>query len=163
MRALAVKPCAFGAPLRASGLLMTGVKRLDERFCIRAKDADGGVFLRMGSGGQGVGAITTVEQFLIRGLATACQAFVVGLPRSDRRRSALPLPSPVEDSPDRHGRPGHRLRSFVRPLRSPFFHPGLHIDAAAVRRGGQGRPSWWVAFYSPFPGRTLTASSTAEG
>jgi hypothetical protein len=29
-------------------------------------------------GGQGAGAITTVEQFLMRGLATACQACVVG-------------------------------------------------------------------------------------
>jgi hypothetical protein len=50
-------------------------------------------------GGQGAGAITTVEQFLMRGLATACQACVVGLPRSDPRRSASPLPKLVEDSP----------------------------------------------------------------
>ena len=43
----------------------------------------------------------TVEQFLIRGLDTACQGYVVGLPRSDPRRSALPLPKLLEDSPDR--------------------------------------------------------------
>src|SRR5271157_289530 len=61
-------------------------------------------------GGQGAGAYTTVEQFLIRGLVTACQVCVVGLPRSDSRRSALPLPKLVEDSPDRRQRPGRRLR-----------------------------------------------------
>ena len=50
-------------------------------------------------GGQGAGANATVEQFLMRGLATACQAYVVGLARSDPRRSASPLPILTEDSP----------------------------------------------------------------
>src|SRR5437773_3248716 len=50
-------------------------------------------------GGQGAGAIATVEQFLIRGLGTACQVCVVGQPRSDSRRSASPLPKLLEDSP----------------------------------------------------------------
>jgi hypothetical protein len=54
---------------------------------------------RSWGGGQGAGANATVEQFLIRGLATACQAYVVGLPRSDPRRSASPLPILTEDSP----------------------------------------------------------------
>src|ERR1700730_10268185 len=62
-------------------------------------------------GGQGAVAATTVEQVLIRGLVTACQVCIVGLPRSDSRRSALPLPKVVEDSPDRHRRPG-RFRQF---------------------------------------------------
>jgi hypothetical protein len=49
---------------------------------------------RSWGGGQGAGAISTVEQFLMRGLVTACQACVVGLPRSDPRRSvALPASS----------------------------------------------------------------------
>jgi hypothetical protein len=47
-------------------------------------------------GGQGAGTSATVEQFLIRGLVTACQVCVVGLPRSDSRRSALPLPKLVK-------------------------------------------------------------------
>jgi hypothetical protein len=51
-----------------------------------------------------------VEQFLIRGLDTACQVYVVGLPRSHPRRSALPLPKLLEDSPDRTPTPGRRLR-----------------------------------------------------
>ena len=45
----------------------------------------------------GAAAVVTVEQFLIRGLGTACQVCVVGLPRSDSRRSALPLPKLPED------------------------------------------------------------------
>lgn len=43
-------------------------------------------------GGQGAGAFATVEPFLIRGLVTACQVYVVGLPRSDSRRSAFAAP-----------------------------------------------------------------------
>ena len=41
--------------------------------------------------------ISTVEQFLIRGLDAACGAFVVGLPRSDPRRSVAPLLILAED------------------------------------------------------------------
>jgi hypothetical protein len=47
--------------------------------------------------GQDAGVISTVEQFLIRGLDTACGAFVVGLPRSDPRRSVAPLLILAED------------------------------------------------------------------
>ena len=50
-------------------------------------------------GGQSAGANATVEQFLMRGLDTACQAYVVVLPRTDPRRSALLLPILAEDSP----------------------------------------------------------------
>ena len=56
-------------------------------------------------GGQGADAFATVEQFLDCGLGTACQVCVVGLPRSDSRRSALPLPKLLEDSLDRARRP----------------------------------------------------------
>ncbi len=41
--------------------------------------------------------ISTVEPFLIRGLDTACGAFVVGLPLSDPRRSVVPLLKLAED------------------------------------------------------------------
>jgi hypothetical protein len=40
----------------------------------------------------GAAAVATVEQFLIRGLGTACQVCVAELPRPGSRRSALPLP-----------------------------------------------------------------------
>jgi hypothetical protein len=53
----------------------------------------------------GAAAVATVEQFLIRGLGTACQVCVAGLPQPDSRRSALPLPKLPEDPPDRHQRP----------------------------------------------------------
>ncbi len=41
--------------------------------------------------------ISTVEPFLIRGLDTAYGAFVVGGPRSDPRRSVVPLLNLTED------------------------------------------------------------------
>ncbi len=50
-----------------------------------------------GGKGQGTGVISTVEPFFIRGLDTACGAFVVGIPRSDSRRSAIPLQILAED------------------------------------------------------------------
>jgi hypothetical protein len=53
----------------------------------------------------GAAAVATVEQFLIRGLGTACQVCVAGLPQPDSRRSALPLPKLPKDPPDRHQRP----------------------------------------------------------
>lgn len=50
-----------------------------------------------GGNGQGTRVISTVEPFLIRGLDAACGAFVVGVPRSDPRRSAMPLHIWAED------------------------------------------------------------------
>ena len=59
--------------------------------------------------GSGAGAFATVEQFLIRGLDTACQVYVVGclgLTRGDR---LCRCQFSEEDSPNRRRRPGHRL------------------------------------------------------
>jgi len=59
--------------------------------------------------GQDAGAISTVAQFLMRGLGTAFGAFVVGVPRSDPRRSVVPLLHFGGGSLDRRRRPGRCL------------------------------------------------------
>jgi hypothetical protein len=48
--------------------------------------------------GQDAGVISTVEPFLIRGLDTAYGAFVGREPRSDPRRSVVPLLILAEDT-----------------------------------------------------------------
>ena len=58
--------------------LMTDCKPTAERHWIRAARDHADEGRESWGGGQGAGAITTVEQFLMRGLATACQACVVG-------------------------------------------------------------------------------------
>jgi hypothetical protein len=104
--------------------LMTNCKtRCRVESALRADRADD---TGSGWGGrQGAGAIATVEQFLIRGLDTACQGCVVGLPRSDSGKSALPLPNLVRDSPDRRQRPGHCLRCSALVPRRKSAPPGM--------------------------------------
>jgi hypothetical protein len=57
---------------------MTDCKPTAERHWLRAARDHADEGRESWGGGQGAGAITTVEQFLMRGLATACQACVVG-------------------------------------------------------------------------------------
>ena len=94
-------------------------------------------------GGQGAGAIATVEQFLIRGLGTACQVCVVGQPRSDSRRSASPLPKLLEDSPDRHQRPGRCLRC-----------------CSASQEAARGAVTWAIAQMNPTSSRAMAVMTT---
>jgi ERF superfamily len=85
----------------ACNFLMTNFKSAVAPHRFRTPPADDGVFVTTGAEVRAPARFATVEQFLIRGLGTACQVCVVGLPRSDSRRSASPLPKLLEDSPDR--------------------------------------------------------------
>ena len=128
----------------------------------------GWVFLRTRGRRSGRGAITTVEQFLIRGLGTACQFFVVGLPRSEPRRSGSPLAEFRGGFP-RTGTDALATASVLLfgPCGSPFLRSLIAVTNAnaffLLQRGRltrriRSRMASWVSSGT----QTLVSSSTRE-
>src|SRR5947208_10246405 len=130
-------------PVSASNFLMTNFKSAVAPHHFRTPPADDGVFVTTGAEVRAPAQFATVEQFLIRGLGTACQVCVVGQPRSDSRRSASPLPKLLEDSPDRHQRPGRCLRY-----------------CSASQEAARGAVTWAIAQMNPTSSRAMAVMTT---